>query len=150
MHAVDNTQQLFLAIIYLKKFVLAAVVAFPSYMLKVPNNENIRRKTNFLPRSPDSARSSCGSASSSWSKRSDFSKSNGKIKQWDLFGRVIFIYWWKLSNGTPKHGTPKHGTPEQHHSGTRVTGPLKIINYSLGHLCPGKYRFWHPFFSNCW
>jgi hypothetical protein len=47
------------------------------------------------------------------------------------------------------NGTPKHGTPEQHHSGTRVTGPLKILNYSLGHLCPGKYRFWHPFFSNC-
>ena len=37
MHAVDNTQQLFLAIIYLKKFVLVVVVALPSYMLKVPN-----------------------------------------------------------------------------------------------------------------
>jgi hypothetical protein len=35
---VDNTQQLFFAIIYLKKFVLAVVVALPSYMLKVPNN----------------------------------------------------------------------------------------------------------------
>jgi hypothetical protein len=33
---VDNTQQLFFAIIYLKKFVLAVVVALPSYMLKVP------------------------------------------------------------------------------------------------------------------
>jgi hypothetical protein len=32
-HAVDNTQQLFFAIIYLKKFVLAVVVALPSYML---------------------------------------------------------------------------------------------------------------------
>ena len=31
----DNTQQLFFAIIYLKKFVLAFVVALPSYMLKV-------------------------------------------------------------------------------------------------------------------
>ena len=37
MHAVDNTQQLFLVIIYLKKFVLAVVVALPSYMLKIPN-----------------------------------------------------------------------------------------------------------------
>jgi hypothetical protein len=36
MHAVNNTQQLFLVIIYLKKFVLAVVVALPSYMLKVP------------------------------------------------------------------------------------------------------------------
>jgi hypothetical protein len=36
MYAVDNTQQLFFAIIYLKKFVLAVVVALPSYMLKVP------------------------------------------------------------------------------------------------------------------
>jgi hypothetical protein len=33
---VDNRQQLFFAIIYLKKFVLAVVVALPSYMLKVP------------------------------------------------------------------------------------------------------------------
>ena len=32
------TQQLFFTIIYLKKFVLAVVVALPSYMLKVPNN----------------------------------------------------------------------------------------------------------------
>jgi hypothetical protein len=32
MHAVDNTQQLFFAIIYLKKFVLAVVVALPLYM----------------------------------------------------------------------------------------------------------------------
>ena len=32
----DNTQQLFFAIIYLKMFVLAVVVALPSYMLKVP------------------------------------------------------------------------------------------------------------------
>ena len=34
----DNTQQLFVSIIYLKKFVLAVVVALPSYMLKVPIN----------------------------------------------------------------------------------------------------------------
>ena len=33
----DNTQQLFFVIIYLKMFVLAVVVALPSYMLKVPN-----------------------------------------------------------------------------------------------------------------
>ena len=31
----DNTQQLFVSIIYLKKFILAVVVALPSYMLKV-------------------------------------------------------------------------------------------------------------------
>jgi hypothetical protein len=34
--------------------------------------------------------------------------------------------------GTPgllvKPGTPEHGTPEQHHSGTRNTGTLKIFN----------------------
>jgi hypothetical protein len=40
---VDNTQQLFFATIYLKKFVLAVVVALPSYMLKVPINVNIHR-----------------------------------------------------------------------------------------------------------
>jgi hypothetical protein len=48
MHAVDNTQQLFLAIIYLKKFVLAVVVALPSYTLKVPNicgYDDVRRRT---------------------------------------------------------------------------------------------------------
>ena len=44
MHAVDNTQQLFLAIIYLKKFVLAVVVALPSYMLKVPIKPCVTRK----------------------------------------------------------------------------------------------------------
>ena len=27
-----------------------------------------------------------------------------------------------------KPGTPEHGTPEQHHSGTRNTGTLKILN----------------------
>jgi hypothetical protein len=35
---VDNTQQLIFAIIYLKKFVLAVVVALPSHKLKVPND----------------------------------------------------------------------------------------------------------------
>jgi hypothetical protein len=48
MHAVDNTQQLFLAIIYLKKFVLAVVVALPSYMLKVPIVTYQRPRPMFL------------------------------------------------------------------------------------------------------
>ena len=29
---------------------------------------------------------------------------------------------------TRNTGTPEHGTPEQHHSGTRNTGTLKILN----------------------
>jgi hypothetical protein len=50
MYIVDNTQQIFFAIIYLKKFVLAVVVALPSYMLKVPNffNFNFNSIFNFI------------------------------------------------------------------------------------------------------
>ena len=35
------------------------------------------------------------------------------------------------NTGTTEHrnnGTPERGTPEQHHSGTRNTGTLKILN----------------------
>ena len=42
----DNTQQLFVSIIYLKKFVLAVVVALPSYMLKVPISILYIKNTN--------------------------------------------------------------------------------------------------------
>jgi polyisoprenoid-binding protein YceI len=34
----------------------------------------------------------------------------------------------KLIGLLVKPGTPEHGTPEQHHSGTRNTGTLKILN----------------------
>ena len=43
------------------------------------------------------------------------------------------LYWrnWKTFDWLlVKPGTPEHGTPEQHHSGTRNTGTLKILNYS--------------------
>jgi hypothetical protein len=45
IHAVDNTQQLFCRNNYLKKFVLAVVVALPSYMLYACKTEtHVRRK----------------------------------------------------------------------------------------------------------
>ena len=48
MKYVDNTQQLFVSIIYLKKFVLAVVVALPSYMFFEQCRRDVKRKSNKM------------------------------------------------------------------------------------------------------
>jgi hypothetical protein len=45
---IDNIRQVFFTSIYLKEFVLATVVALPTYMLKVPNNSRVAYTLNIL------------------------------------------------------------------------------------------------------
>jgi hypothetical protein len=46
----------------------------------------------------------------------------------DIYCAHLFFYRLLVNQEHRNNGTPEQGTPEQHHSGTRNTGTLKILN----------------------